>query len=111
MRDLEAELLSAMCSDVEGETVPQDISRKQLKIGANKAHRVNLVILASGFCELQRSAFFDVRDCLQVLNPIRTRSPNRQYSRRVLYIEHETFTPSIMTTRNYLFPKQSYNTN
>ena len=80
-RDQEAELSSTMCSDVEGETVPQDISREQLKMGANKAQRVNLVILTSGSCEPQRSAFFDVRD-----------------SRRVLYVEHETFTPLIFTT-------------
>lgn len=73
-RDLEAELSSTMCSDVEGETVPQDISREQLKMGANKAQRVNLVILASGSCEPQRSTFFDVRDCLQMLNPVGTRT-------------------------------------
>lgn len=59
-RDQEAELSSTMCSDVKGETIPQDISREQLKMGANKAQRVNLFILASGSCEPQRSAFFDV---------------------------------------------------
>lgn len=98
LRELEAELLSTMCSDVEGVTVPQDISREQLKIGANKAQRVNLVIFPSGFCEPQRSAFVDVRDCLQTLNPVRTRSPNRQNSRRLLFIEYETFTSLIFTT-------------
>ena len=72
-RDQEAELSSTMCSDVEGETVPQDISREQLKMGANKAQSVNLVILTSGSCEPQRSAFFDVRDGLQMLNPVGTR--------------------------------------
>ena len=74
-RDQEAELSSTMCSDVEGETVPQDISREQLKMGANKAQRVNLIILTSGSCEPQRSAFFDVRDSLQMLNPVGTRTP------------------------------------
>ena len=74
-RDQEAELSSTMCSDVKGETIPQDISREQLKMGAYKAQSVNLFILASGSCEPQRSAFFDVRDCLQMLNPVGTRTP------------------------------------
>ena len=91
-------LAQILVSDVEGVTVPQDISREQLKIGANKAQRVNLVIFPSGFCEPQRSAFVDVRDCLQMLNPVRTRSSNRQNSRRLLFIEYETFTPLIFTT-------------
>ena len=37
MRDLEAELLSMVCSDVRVESLLQDISGEQLKVGANKA--------------------------------------------------------------------------
>ena len=35
--DLDPELLSAVCNDVEGESVPQDISTEQLNRGANKS--------------------------------------------------------------------------
>ena len=34
--DLDPEILSAVCNDVEGESVPQDISTEQLNRGANK---------------------------------------------------------------------------
>ena len=36
MRDLEAELLSTVCSDVQVESLLQDISEEQLNRGANK---------------------------------------------------------------------------
>lgn len=102
LRDLEAEPLNMIWSDVEGETVPQNISREQLKVGDKKVRRLNLVILASGFCETQRSGFFDVGDRLQMLNPVRTRVPNRQCSRRVIDIEHETLTPNWKNGRGML---------
>ena len=98
LRDLEAEPVSAVCSDFEGEPVPQDISREQLSRGAIKAQGARLVTLARGFCEHQQSAFFDVRVCPQLLYPVRTKSRNRQYSRRVHDIEQETFTSIIFTT-------------
>ena len=60
-RDLEAELLSTVCSDVEIEPVLLDISGEQLSRGSNKAEDGRLDIHARGFWEQQRSAFFDVR--------------------------------------------------
>ena len=51
LRDLEAELLSTVCSDVEVEPVIQNISGEQLSRGANKAQDARLDIHARGFWE------------------------------------------------------------
>ena len=59
-RDLEAELLRTVCSDVEIEPILQDISEERPNRGASKAR---LDIHARSFCELQRPVFFDVRVC------------------------------------------------
>ena len=61
LRDLEADLLSMVCSDVEIEPILQDISGEQLGRGSNRAPDARLDIHARGFWENQRSAFFDVR--------------------------------------------------
>ena len=63
LRDLEAELLNMVCTDVEIEPVLQDISGGQLGRGSNRAPDARLDIHARGFWENQRSAFFDVRVC------------------------------------------------
>ena len=54
LRDLEAELLSMVCSDVEIEPVLQDISGEQLGRGSNGAPDARLDIQARGFWENQR---------------------------------------------------------
>ena len=62
LRDqLEADLLSILCSDVEIEPILQDISGEQLGRGSNRAPDARSDIHASRFWENQRSAFFDVR--------------------------------------------------
>ena len=61
LRDLEADLLNMVCSDVEIEPVLQEISGEQLGRGSNRAPDARLDIHARGFWENQRSAFFDVR--------------------------------------------------
>ena len=63
LRDLEAELLNIVCSDVQVEPVLQDISGEQLNRGSNRAPDARLDIRARGFWESQRSAFFYVRVC------------------------------------------------
>ena len=63
LRDLEAELLNMVCTDVEIEPVLHDISEEQLGRGSNRAPDTRLDIHARGFWENQRSAFFDVRVC------------------------------------------------
>ena len=61
LRDLEADLLSMACSDVEVEPVLQDITEEQLSRGSNRARDARLDIRACGFWDPQSSAFFDVR--------------------------------------------------
>ena len=56
LRDLEAEFLSMVCSDVEIE--PEDISGEHLNRGSNKAQDAKLDIHARGFWERHQSAFF-----------------------------------------------------
>ena len=63
LRDLEAEFLSMVCSDVEIEPVLQEISGEHLNRGSNKVQDARLDIHARGFWERHRSAFFDVRVC------------------------------------------------
>ena len=80
-----------------------------LNRGSNKAQDARLGIHARGFWERHRSAFFDVRVCPpdaasyrdlepQQIYPIHENEKKRLYSRRVLDIEHGTFTPLVFTT-------------
>ena len=49
LRELEAEFLSMVCSDVEIDAVPQDISGEHLNRGSNKAQDARLDIHARSF--------------------------------------------------------------
>ena len=109
LRDLEAELLSTVCSDVETEPVLLEISGEQLRRGSNKAQDARLDTHARGFWEQRRLAFFDVRVCHPNAESYKDLEPQqiyrthenekkRLYSRRVLDIEHGTFTPLVFTT-------------
>ena len=109
LRDIEAEFLSMVCSDVEIEPVLQNISVEHLNRGSNKAQDAKLDIRARVFWERRRSAFFDVRVCHpnavsyrdlepQQIYRIHENEKKRLYSKRVLDIEHGTFTPLVFTT-------------
>lgn len=109
LRDLEAEFLSMVGSDVEIEPVLQDISGEHLNRGSNKAQDARIDIHARGFWERHRSAFFDVRVCHpnavsyrdlepQQIYRIHENEKTHLYSERVLDIEHGTFTPLVFTT-------------
>ena len=63
IRDLEAEILQAVCTDVEMEPVLQEVTGKVLPRGTNKAPDARLDIRARGFWAREQSAFFDVRVC------------------------------------------------
>ena len=63
LRDLEAEILSMVCNDVEIEPVLQEITGGTLNRDANRAPDARLDINARGVWERQRTAFFNVRVC------------------------------------------------
>ena len=63
LRDLEAEMSSMVCNDVEIEPVLQEITGETSNRGANRAPDSRLDISARGFWERQRTVFFDVRVC------------------------------------------------
>ena len=80
-----------------------------LNRGSNKAQDARLDIHARGFWERHSSAFFDVRVCRpnavsyrdlkpQQIYRIHENEEKRLYSKRVLEIEHGTFTPLVFTT-------------
>ena len=109
LRDLEAELLTLVCKDVEIEPVLQDITGEELNRGANTAQDARLDIHARGFWERQRAAFFDVRVChpnaesyrdldLDQIFKQHENEKKRQYSSRVLEVEQATFTPLVFST-------------
>ena len=104
LRDLETEMLCIMCSGVEIEPVLQDMTGEELNRGANTAPDAQLDIVARGFWEKQRSAFFDVRICHPNADSYRDMDPDqifrqhetekkRQYASRDLEVEQATFTP------------------
>ena len=109
VRDLEAELLEIVCKDVQLEPPLQEVTGEQLNSGANLATEARLDIHARGFWEPSRSAFFDIRVCHPNAESYRDLQPQqiyrmhetekkRSYSRRVLEIEHGSFTPLVFTS-------------
>ena len=79
LRDLEADLFSTVCSDVEVEPVLQDITEEQLSRGSNRAQDARLDIRARGFWDPQSSAFFDVRVCHPNAESYRDQEPQQIY--------------------------------
>ena len=107
--DLEAELLSTVCKDVQVEPVLQQITGETLNREANRAPDARLDIRARSFWERQRSAFFDVRVCHPNAESYRQQNPEqiykqhenekkRQYGSRVMEVEQGTFTPLIFSS-------------
>ena len=86
IRDLEAEMLHMVCTDVETEPALQEITGEELNRGANKATDARLDVHARGFWDRQQSAFFDVRVCHpkadSIENCLRNRYPNYMKMRR-----------------------------
>ena len=93
VRDLEAEFLSMVGSDVEIEPVLQDISGEHLNRGSNKAQDARLDIHARGFWERHRSAFFDMRVCHPNAVSYRDLEPQQ------IYRIHETRTRKRISTQ------------
>ena len=108
IRDLEAEILQAVCTDVEVKPVLQEVTGEVLPRGANKAPDARLDICARGFWARKQSAFFDVRVCHPNADSYKNLTPEqiykfhendkkRLYSSRVLEVERGTFTPLVFT--------------
>ena len=99
LRDLEAEFLSMVCSDVEIEPVLQDISGEHLNRGSNKAQDARLDIHARGFWERHRSAFFDVRVCHPNAVSYRDLEPQQIYriheNEKSVFTQRESWTSSM----------------
>ena len=96
-------------NNVEIEPILQDISGEQLGRASNRAQDARLDIHARGFWGNQQSAFFDRRVFypnadsdkdleLQQIYRNHENEKKRLYSRKVLDIEHGTFTPLIFTS-------------
>ncbi|CAH3171415.1 unnamed protein product, partial [Porites lobata] len=109
IRDLEAEMLRMVSTNVETEQVLQEITGEELNRGANKAPDARLDVHARGFWDRQQSAFFDVWVCHPNADSYRELFPKqrfqlhengkkRQYSRRLLEVEQGTFTPFVFTS-------------
>ena len=109
IRDLEAEILQAVCTDVEVEPVLQEVTGEVLPRGANEAPDARPDIRARGFWAREQSAFFDVRVCHPNADSYKNLTPEqiykfhendkkRLYSSRVHEVERGTFTPLVFTT-------------
>ena len=77
IRDLEAEMLRMVCTDVETVPVLQEITREELNRGAKKAPDAQLDVHARGFWDKQQSAFFDFRVCHPNADSYRELSPKQ----------------------------------
>ena len=109
IRDLEAEILQAVCTVVEMEPVLQEVTGEVLPRGANKVPDARLDIRARGFRAREQSAFFDVRvfhpnaySCKSLtpkqIYKLHENDKKHLYSSRVLEVEQGTFAPLVFTT-------------
>ena len=107
LRDLEEEMLSMVCDDVEIEPILLEITGETLNKGVNTAPDALLDISARGFWERQirgrHSSISGLVTLMQILSPkeIYRQHENekeRQYASRVMEMEQGTFTPLVFTT-------------
>ena len=109
IRDIEAEILQVVCTEVEMEAVLQEVTREVLPRGANKTPDARLDIHAWCFWAREQSAFFDVRVCHpnpdshknltpEQIYKLHENDKKRLHSSRVLEVERGTFTPLVFTT-------------
>ena len=77
IKDLEAEMLRMVCTDVETEPVLQEITGEELNRGTNKAPDAQLDVHVRGFWDRQQSAFFNVRVCHPNADSYRELSPKQ----------------------------------
>ena len=110
LRDMECKLLKEVCNDVESEPHLQKVVNKNgYKKTANLADEARLDVRARGFWRDGQHAYFDVkvtnvdsesmrhRKVQAVLRESENKKKNK-YNRRVMEVEHGSFTPLIFTT-------------
>ena len=110
IRDMEGKLLQAVCNDVEIEPQLQEVTNKNLYARtANTADDARTDVRARGFWRQGQNAFFDVRvtnaNCESQQNMTteavlrkHEQEKKRAYNRRVMEVEHGSFTPLVFTT-------------
>ena len=109
LRDLFAELLDEVATEVQTEPPLQPLSGELLPKGSNKEDEARLDIAARGFWQECEMAYFDVK----VINPFAKshlnvtlesalksgeRTKKRNYNERVIRVEHGTFTPIVFSS-------------
>ena len=106
IRDFEANLLKKVCSDVEIEPQLQNVHGEQIEGLVGDESRPD--IRARGFWRNGQNAYFDVRvtntnSRSQVNTPVENilkkheNEKKRHYNRRIMDIEHGTFTPLVFS--------------
>ena len=110
IRDMEFKLLQAVCKDVETEPHLQKVENKsQYQKSAITDDDARLDIRARGFWRAGQNAFFDVRVTnadnrsqqdmkLETVLKRHEQEKKRAYNRRVMEVEHGSFTPLVFTT-------------
>ena len=112
IRNMECKLLQVVCRDVECEAPLQKIdeeTKKTYQKTAIVADDARIDVRARGFWRQGQNAFFDVRvtnidsisqrgASLATVMKNHEQEKKRSYNRRVMQIEHGTFTPLIFTT-------------
>ena len=110
IRDVECQLLKMVLHDVESESQLQPvIDKRGYKKSAILGNDARMDIRARGFWREGQNAFFDVRvtnaDCnsqqntsLKSILKTHEKEKKRGYNKRVMEVEHGTFTPLIFTT-------------
>ena len=110
IRDMECRLLQEVCRDVQRESPLQKVENKDTySDSAIVDDDARLDIRARGFWRDGQNAFFDVRvtnaDCashrnqkIEAVLRKNEQEKKREYNRRVMDVEHGTFTPLVFTT-------------
>ena len=114
LRNLEAKILSEVCTDVQIE--PMLIPTETEQVRGNGATQARLDISARGVWSQYERTFFDVRishptadshmhKSLQALYAEQESQKKRMYGDRVLNVERASFTPLVFTTTGGMSPE------
>ena len=113
VRNFEANLLRQVCNDVEVEPPLQSVNGFTFHPSANTREDARLDVRAKGFWRRGQNAFFDVRITNLDNNSQRERTidaalksheneKKRLYNKRVMEIEHGTFTPIVLSIKGVM---------